>query len=70
MRDSKTPTRMAKVHRRAPRVETGAVKPAAAVPKNSDKTSGRHAAITKNLNTWRSYRDWAQRIRETWEENK
>ncbi len=48
--------------------ETGAVKPAAAAPKNADKISGRHAVITETLNTWSSYRNWVQRIRDTWEE--
>jgi hypothetical protein len=68
--DSKTPARYAKVNRRAPRVETGAVKAAAAVPKNTDKVGSRHAAITNNLNNWRSYKNWADKIRGTWEEKK
>jgi len=70
MSDSKTLTRFAEVDRRAPRVVTGAVKPAAAVPKNADKTSGRHAAITNNLNHWSSYKNWVEKIRGTWEERK
>jgi hypothetical protein len=28
----------------------------------------RHAAITRNLNTWSSYKNWADRMRETWED--
>ncbi|HVC30648.1 MAG TPA: hypothetical protein VND24_05625 [Steroidobacteraceae bacterium] len=28
----------------------------------------RHAAITRNLNTWSSYKTWADRMRESWEE--
>jgi hypothetical protein len=70
MSDSKTPTRFAEVDRRAPRVETGAVKSAAAVPKNEDKTSRRHAAITNNLNNWSSYKNWVEKNRGTWVEKK
>jgi hypothetical protein len=58
------------VGRRAPRVGTGTVKPAATVPKNADKTSGRHAAITNNLNNWSSYKSWVEKIRGTWDERK
>ncbi|MGB6489317.1 MAG: hypothetical protein WBE91_20805 [Steroidobacteraceae bacterium] len=32
------------------------------------RARGRHAAITRNLNTWSSYKNWADRMRETWEE--
>ena len=70
MSDSKTPTRIAEAGRRAPRVGTGTVKSAATVPKNADKTSGRHAAITNNLNNWRSYKSWVEKIRGTWNERK
>jgi hypothetical protein len=28
----------------------------------------RHAAITRNLNTWSSYKSWADRMRESWED--
>ncbi|MGH8299019.1 MAG: hypothetical protein ACRES6_07015 [Steroidobacteraceae bacterium] len=28
----------------------------------------RHAAITRNLNTWSSYKSWADRMRESWAE--
>jgi hypothetical protein len=68
MSDSKTPTRFAELERRAPRIGAGAFKPAAAVSKNTDKISGRHAAITNNLNDWRSYKNWVETIRGTWEE--
>ena len=70
MSDRKTSTLLAKLDGRAPRIETGDVKPAAAVPKNTDKTSGRHAAITNNLNNWSSYKNWVQNIRGAWEDNK
>ncbi len=32
------------------------------------RARGRHAAITRNLNTWSSYKNWADRMRESWEE--
>src|SRR5258708_32104205 len=63
MSDSKTPTRFAKVILRAARLEKG-------VPKNAERIRGRHAAITDNFNTWRSYKSWAEKIRGTWEEKK
>jgi hypothetical protein len=70
MRDSKTPTRLAKALLRAARLETGAAKPAATVPKNAERIRGRHAAITNNFNNWRSYKEWAEKIRGTWVEKK
>ena len=70
MSESKTPILIAEADHRAPRVKTGAAKPAAAVPKNTDKTSGRHAAITKNLNNWGNYKNWVEKHRGTWQEKK
>ena len=32
------------------------------------RARARHAAITRNLNTWSSYKSWADRMRESWEE--
>jgi hypothetical protein len=32
------------------------------------RTRGRHAAITKNLYTLSNYKNWADRVRDTWEE--
>jgi hypothetical protein len=29
------------------------------------RARGRHAAITRNLNTWSSYKSWADRMRES-----
>jgi hypothetical protein len=70
MSESMTPTRFAAVDRRAPRIGTGAVKPAATGPENADKTTGRHSAITDNLKNWSSYRKWVDKMRGTWEEKK
>ena len=63
MHDSKTPTRFAKVLLGVARLETGAVKPAVTVPKSSERMRGRHAAITNNLNNWRSFKEWAHGAR-------
>jgi hypothetical protein len=70
MRDSKNPTRLAKALLRATGLETGAIKPAATAPKNAERIRGRHATITNQFNNWRSYKEWAERIRGTWEEKK
>jgi hypothetical protein len=32
------------------------------------RARARHAAITRNLNTWSNYKNWADRMRETWED--
>jgi hypothetical protein len=56
------------VDRRAPRVEPGAGKPGAAVPRDALKTGGRHAAITTNLYNWHSYKNWADKVRGSWED--
>jgi hypothetical protein len=38
--------------------------------RHAERISGRHAAITNKFNNWRSYREWAEKIRGTWEEKK
>jgi len=63
MSDSKTPTPFAKEILPAARLTTG-------VPKNAERIRGRHAAITNNFNNWRSYKEWAEKIRGTWVEKK
>ena len=32
------------------------------------RARARHAAITRNLNTWSSYKNWADRMRESFED--
>jgi hypothetical protein len=32
------------------------------------RARARHAAITRNLNTWSSYKNWADRMRESFDE--
>jgi hypothetical protein len=70
MSDSKIQVRYTGVDRRAPRAEPGAAKPGAGVPREGYKTGGRHAAITNSLYSWHSYKNWADKIRGTWEEKK
>lgn len=48
-----------------------AAAPAGAFPDWSERMHGvkaRHEAITRNLNTWSSYKSWAERMRNTWED--
>ena len=59
---------------------TGNEPPAAPAPSNpSDpyaswldrmqRARARHAAITKNLYTWSNYKNWADKMRDNWEED-
>jgi hypothetical protein len=50
------------------RLGTGVAKPAPTGARNADRIRGRHAAITNNFNKWRSYKDWAEKIRGAWDE--
>jgi hypothetical protein len=69
MSDSKNQTRYTGIDRRT-RSEPGVAKPGAAVPREAYKTGGRHAAITNHLYNWHSYKNWAEKIRGSWEDNK
>jgi hypothetical protein len=69
MSDSKNQIRYSGVDRRAPRTEPGVAKTAVAVPVVY-KTGGRHSAITNNLYNWHSYKNWADKIRGSWDEKK
>jgi hypothetical protein len=31
------------------------------------RARARHSAITRNLNTWSSYKSWADRVRDAWD---
>ena len=66
--DFKLKTRYTGVDRRAPRVEPGAAGPAP--PREAYKPSGRHAAITNSLYNWHSYKNWAEKVRVSWEDKK
>ena len=34
------------------------------------RAKGRHAAITRNLYTWSNYKNWADRVKDSWDESK
>ena len=76
MSDIKQQTRYKGVDRRAPRPQVAgiAVGPGmtrdayANLLKRSEKVGGRHAAITNSLYSWHSYKNWAERMRGSWEE--
>jgi hypothetical protein len=70
MSDMKTPNRYTGVDRRAPRAEPGAAKAGAGIPREVYKTGGRHAAITNNLYNFHSYKNWADKVRGSWEDKK
>jgi hypothetical protein len=38
--------------------------------KRSEKPGGRHGAITNSLYSWHSYKNWAEKIRGSWDEKK
>ncbi len=31
------------------------------------KGRGRHAAISRNLNTWSNYKNWSEKVRQSWD---
>ena len=52
-------------------ISSGSEGPAEPYPDWLDRMQrarGRHAAITRNLNTWSSYKSWADRMRESFED--
>ncbi len=69
MSDVKNQSRYSGVDRRAPRTEPAILKPGA-VKLDVFKPGGRHGAITTNLYNWHSYKNWAEKIRGSWEEKK
>jgi hypothetical protein len=73
MSETKQLTRYTGIDRRAPRAENGVAK-APPVPPPGFRTTGgpggRHAAITNSLYNWHSYKNWADKVRGSWEEKK
>lgn len=69
MSELKNQPRYTGVDRRAPRAELGALKPGT-TQREIHKTGGRHGAITNTLYNWHSYKNWAEKIRGSWEEKK
>ena len=64
MNEFKDRSRYTGVDRRTARAEPGSA------PRDLYKAGGRHAAITNNLYNWNSYKNWAEKIRGSWEEKK
>lgn len=40
------------------------------VQQNTTPGGGRHAAITRNLNSWNHYKTWADKVRNSWDREK
>jgi len=70
MSDIKTTNKYTGVDRRAPRAEQGATKISASGTREVYKTGGRHSAITNNLYNFHSYKNWADKVRGSWEDKK
>jgi hypothetical protein len=70
MSEIKNQSRYTGVDRRAPRTEPGMAKPGAVAQRELYKTGGRHGAITNTLYNWHSYKNWAEKIRGSWDEKK
>ncbi len=71
MSDDKLAGRYVGVDRRAPRNEPGAVRGGAPATSTAPyKPGGRHAAITNNLYSWHSYKNWTEKVRGSWDEKK
>ena len=68
MSDFKLKTRYTGIDRRAPRMEVGPN--GAPLPREAYKPGGRHAAITNSLYSWHSYKNWAEKVRVSWEDKK
>jgi hypothetical protein len=67
MSEFKNQTRYSGTDRRAPRTEPGVLKPGVA---QREINGGRHGAITNSLYNWHSYKNWAEKIRGSWDEKK
>ena len=70
MTDFKNPTRYSGLDRRAQRADAGVLKSAAVAPRDLYKSGGRHGAITNSLYNWHSYKNWAEKIKGSWEDKK
>jgi hypothetical protein len=70
MSEIKNQSRYTGVDRRAPRPESGVAKPGAVAQRELYKTGGRHGAITNTLYNWHSYKNWAEKIRGSFDEKK
>lgn len=51
-------------------LKPGPLKPGPVAPRDLYKSGGRHGAITNTLYNWHSYKNWAEKIRGSWDEKK
>lgn len=51
----------------AERTAPGSSEPYADWAARMQRGRGRHAAISRNLNTWSSYKNWSEKVRQSWE---
>jgi hypothetical protein len=58
------------VDRRAPRANTAPGSGSLNLLKRGEKVGGRHGAITNSLYSWHSYKNWAEKMRGSWDEKK
>jgi hypothetical protein len=70
MSQLKDQSRYTGADRRTPPAEPGVLKPGVAAPRDLYKPGGRHGAITNTLYNWHSYKNWAEKIRGSWEDKK
>ena len=47
---------------------TAAGSPYAGWADRMQRTRGRHAAITRNLYTWSSYKNWTEKVKDSWQD--
>lgn len=77
MSDSKTLKSEASTSRRgaaegaaAPRGKTESWEAYSTWLNRAQKSGGRHSAITRNLNSWNNYKNWADKVRNSWDNDK
>jgi hypothetical protein len=68
MSEAKVPDRLAALDRRVSSREGDPNDPFGNWLVRGHKGMGRHAAITKNLYNWHSYKNWADKVRVDWDE--
>ncbi|MBS0399859.1 MAG: hypothetical protein JSR95_14420 [Proteobacteria bacterium] len=67
MNDTKIPDRLAAVDRRI-NSDRDPNDPVSSWLMRGHKGTGRHAAITKSLYSWHSYKNWADKVRGDWDD--
>jgi hypothetical protein len=68
MNETKIPGRFAGVDRRVANRDPNQPAQTGNWIGHGEKAHGRHAAITMNLYSWHSYKNWAEKVRNDWDE--